>query len=59
MFVFPDEYHLKWQPAHRLAIYDRVLDWFDFWLRGRVDPDPAKTKRYSRWRALANIRPAS
>lgn len=58
MFVFPDEYHLKWQPAHRLAIYDRVLDWFDFWLRGRVDPDPAKAKRYSRWRALAAMRPA-
>lgn len=58
MFVFPDEYHLKWQPAHRLAIYDRVLDWFDFWLRGRVDPDPAKAKRYARWRALAAARPA-
>lgn len=59
MFVFPDEYHLKWQPAHRLTIYDRVLDWFNFWLRGRIDPDPAKAKRYARWRALAALRPAS
>ncbi|QKR98297.1 Atxe2 family lasso peptide isopeptidase [Sphingomonas sp. CL5.1] len=58
MFVFPDEYHLKWQPAHRLAIYDRVVDWFDFWLRGEVDPDPAKAAHYARWRALA-ARPAS
>jgi dipeptidyl aminopeptidase/acylaminoacyl peptidase len=34
MFVFPDEHHVKWQPAHRLAIYRRSLDWFDYWLRG-------------------------
>lgn len=58
MFVFPDEYHLKWQPAHRLAIYDRALDWFDFWLRGHVDPDPAKAQLYARWHALAAARPA-
>jgi dipeptidyl aminopeptidase/acylaminoacyl peptidase len=34
MFVFPDEHHVKWQPAHRLAAYNRNLRWFDFWLRG-------------------------
>lgn len=31
MYVYPDEYHVKWQPAHRLAIYRRnlakLLDW--------------------------------
>ncbi|MGF7170817.1 dipeptidyl aminopeptidase/acylaminoacyl peptidase [Sphingobium xanthum] len=52
MFVFPDEYHLKWQPAHRQAIYDRNLDWFDFWLLGREDPDPAKAEQYRRWQQL-------
>ena len=52
LYVFPDEYHEKWQPAHRLAIYQRNLDWFDFWLMGRSDPDPAKAEQYRRWRGL-------
>jgi poly(3-hydroxybutyrate) depolymerase len=52
MYVFPHEHHIKWQPAHRRAIYERNLDWFDFWLRNRVDPDPLKEEQYARWRAL-------
>ena len=31
-YVFPDEHHAIWQPAHRLAIYRRNLDWFERWL---------------------------
>jgi dipeptidyl aminopeptidase/acylaminoacyl peptidase len=57
MYVFPGEHHIKWQPAHRRAIYERNLDWFDFWLRERVDPDPAKAGQYARWRALREPRP--
>nr|WP_294817257.1 Atxe2 family lasso peptide isopeptidase [uncultured Sphingomonas sp.] len=52
MYVYPDEYHNKWQPAHRRAIYERVVDWFDFWLRGREDPAPEKVAQYARWRAM-------
>ncbi|MEW9856671.1 Atxe2 family lasso peptide isopeptidase [Novosphingobium sp. M1R2S20] len=52
MYVFPDEYHHKWQPAHRLAVYARNLDWFRFWLKGETDNDPAKSEQYVRWRAL-------
>lgn len=52
MRIFPDEYHIKWQPVHRAAIYDNVLDWFDFWLRGREDPTAAKADEYRRWRSL-------
>ncbi|MBD3744857.1 MAG: Atxe2 family lasso peptide isopeptidase [Sphingopyxis terrae] len=37
MFVFPGEFHVKWQPAHRLAIYKRSIDWFSFWLKGSTD----------------------
>jgi dipeptidyl aminopeptidase/acylaminoacyl peptidase len=37
LYVFPDEHHVKWQPAHRLAAYERNLRWFDFWLRGIGD----------------------
>jgi hypothetical protein len=50
MVVFPNEYHVKWQPAHRLAVYNRNLDWFRFWLQDYEDPDPAKTEQYARWR---------
>lgn len=52
MFVFPDEYHVKWQPAHRLAIYKRNLDWFDFWLQDREYSDPARQAEYARWRIM-------
>jgi hypothetical protein len=31
MYVFPDEYHVKWQPAHRAAIYKRTLDELERW----------------------------
>ena len=55
MYVFPDEYHNKWQPAHRLAIYERHLDWFAFWLQGKVDPDPRKGKQYERWLELRDV----
>lgn len=37
LYVFPNEHHVKWQPSHRLAAYERNLRWFDFWLRGIGD----------------------
>ncbi len=57
LYVFPDEYHIKWQPRHRRAIYERVLDWLDFWLLEREDPNPAKTAQFVRWRALRSAEP--
>ncbi|MEJ1963525.1 MAG: Atxe2 family lasso peptide isopeptidase [Gammaproteobacteria bacterium] len=52
MYVYPDETHIKWQPAHRLAVYRRNLDWFDFWLRGVRQPDPARQAELDRWQAM-------
>lgn len=52
MYVFPDEFHIKWHPAHRLAVYRRNIDWFAFWLLGEADADPAKAEQYRRWNAL-------
>lgn len=52
MIVYPDEGHIKSQPKHRCAIYQRNLDWFSFWLRDKEDPDPRKKDQYARWRAL-------
>lgn len=51
MYVFPDEYHNKRQPRHRLAVYNRNVDWIEFWLRGseRADGD---AKAYARWRGM-------
>ncbi|WP_426264582.1 Atxe2 family lasso peptide isopeptidase [Sphingomonas sp. PWP1-2] len=49
VFVFPDEHHLKWHPAHRLAVYERSLAWFDFWLRDRWSEDPARRPELRRW----------
>lgn len=52
MYVYPREFHVKWQPAHRLAIYQRNIDWFAYWLEGHKDPDPAKRAQYVRWDAM-------
>ncbi len=59
MYVFPDEYHVKWQPAHRLAIYERSLDWFDFWLLGKEHNNPIRAAEYARWRDLRRQMPAA
>ncbi len=50
LFVFPDEGHIKWQPAHRLAVYQRNLDWFDFWLKGAQHCGASRAAEYDRWR---------
>jgi dipeptidyl aminopeptidase/acylaminoacyl peptidase len=52
LYVYPDGYHQKWRPSQRLASYERALDWFDFWLEGKIDPAPQKAAQYERWRAL-------
>lgn len=52
MFVYPDEYHGRWQPAHRLATYRRSLDWFDYWLRGIRSTDPDRQSELREWDRL-------
>lgn len=54
-FIFSDEYHQKWQPAHRYAIYNRNLDWYRFWLQDYEDPSADKADQYRRWRALREL----
>ncbi len=51
-YVFPDEYHVKWQPQHKLAVAERAIDWFRFWLLGEEDQAPGKADQYERWRRL-------
>lgn len=52
MWIFPDAYHIKNQPRQRLAVYDRNVDWLDFWLLGRENPDIVDLDRYARWQAM-------
>jgi len=52
VYVFPNEPHNKFQPRHKLAVYERNLDWFRFWLQGYEDPDPAKREQYVHWREM-------
>ena len=56
LFVFPDEYHVKWQPAHRLAIYERGMRWLNFWLKGEQSGDPRLAGELTRWRAMRRQR---
>jgi dipeptidyl aminopeptidase/acylaminoacyl peptidase len=56
LYVFPQERHVLSQPRHRLAAYERNLDWFRFWLQGYVDQSPDKAEQYRRWQAMAKAR---
>lgn len=55
-YVFPAEYHIKSQPQHKLAVAERTIDWFRFWLMDEEDADPSKAEQYSRWRRLRERR---
>lgn len=56
LWAFPQETHLKYQPRHKVAVYQRNLDWFRFWLQNHVDPDPNKAEQYRRWEAMKHGR---
>src|SRR5690606_20916632 len=47
LYVFPHEAHQKFQPRHKLAVYERNLDWFRFWLAGEETPGPARAAQYA------------
>jgi dipeptidyl aminopeptidase/acylaminoacyl peptidase len=52
LYVLPGEAHFKWQPAHRLAIYERSADWFAFWLLHEIDCAPDKAEQNARWQKM-------
>ena len=49
--VFPVAPHYKMQPRRRLAIYQRNLDWFRFWLLGE-EAGGERAAQFERWRRL-------
>jgi len=55
MIIFAGEGHVKNQPKHRYEIYQRNLDWFNFWLQGKEDTASEKRQQYMRWRSMQEI----
>jgi dipeptidyl aminopeptidase/acylaminoacyl peptidase len=58
MYVMPEILHgshTPQNPRQILAVQERSIDWFDFWLNGREDVDPKKHEQYERWRALRRL----
>jgi len=51
--------HILVQPKQRHASQETAVDWFDFWLNGHEDSDPAKAEEYSRWRELRKLQKAN
>ncbi len=58
LYVYPGEFHVKWQPAHRAAVFERVVRWFQFWFD--LPPMPgqmtAPADELARWRAFRAAR---
>jgi dipeptidyl aminopeptidase/acylaminoacyl peptidase len=44
--------HILKRPAQVFASQEMNVDWYDFWLNGHEDRDPAKAPQYARWRNL-------
>lgn len=52
LYVFPEEVHIKTQPAHRMAMYRRNVQWFEFWLKGSMTSEPLDPTQNDRWTSL-------
>lgn len=52
VYVFPHAAHNKTQPQHKLAVYERNLDWFRFWLLGQENESEDKRAQYVHWRQM-------
>jgi hypothetical protein len=55
LIQLPDAVHIVAKPLERLASEQGDVDWFDFWLNGHEDSDPAKAEQYARWRELRKL----
>jgi prolyl oligopeptidase family protein len=58
LYVVPDllhSSHTLQNPAQLLAMQQRVVDWWCFWLKGKEDPEPAKASQYASWRGLREL----
>jgi len=58
LYYYPNEVHEPEHPRARLAMLERNVDWFRFWLQGYEESDPAKRPQYQRWENLRELRNA-
>jgi dipeptidyl aminopeptidase/acylaminoacyl peptidase len=49
LIYIPDGTHLLVKPWERLTSQQGNVDWFSYWLKGEIDPDPRKREQYERW----------
>ena len=47
--------HSLQNPRHCWIVQEGAVDWVDFWLNGRADPDPRKEPQYQHWRELRTL----
>jgi hypothetical protein len=59
LYVFPNEPHQKFQPKHKLAAYQRNIDWFRFWLQGYERPVEEGNGQYKYWKHLQDLQKAN
>lgn len=52
MISLPLASHQVARPADQYMSEQGNVDWFAFWLKNEIDPDPAKAAQYERWREL-------
>lgn len=57
LYVFDGESHVKYQPAHRQAMYERSVQWFQFWLKQEMNCDRLHNDQYIRWKAMPGAAP--
>jgi dipeptidyl aminopeptidase/acylaminoacyl peptidase len=55
LMVLNTDEHVLTNPAARMASQGASVDWFQFWLKGEEDPDPAKAEQYRRWERLCDM----
>jgi dipeptidyl aminopeptidase/acylaminoacyl peptidase len=55
MVIMQDGTHVLQKPSERMVSQQGNVDWFDFWLNGHEDPDPAKFQQYRRWRQMRDL----
>lgn len=52
ILYFDSAPHSTIRPQHRWRSLQTEIDWWNFWLRDRIDPDPAKARQYRHWKQL-------
>ncbi|HLA12251.1 MAG TPA: prolyl oligopeptidase family serine peptidase [Pyrinomonadaceae bacterium] len=52
VLLFPKGEHQLLRPRERLEMMTAVVDWYCFWLKGEIPPDPERAKRWERLRKM-------